>query len=649
MGVGLPDEAMIARAQSIFSDMPKFQNPDGTVGIKLHADIGQACADPTLCGNFGGLEQFDDVAGAEFNAATIKTHLRGARQGLFHWVWYVNCASPQGAQNGMSLRSCADQSLGYRGNTLVHELGHNLGLEHHGPASEPQATWLNAKAIYASIMNYAYQNGMPGLQNGLSRFSEGKFPALDHRYLSENAYASGVDKSIVAGYPYYLPVNVNTVDWNRDGRISETVMFDYGPLLGSRDSAAWPELLQARDIGTAVPSGGGGVVVDPASPQSGSAALYSFMPFAHADGVYPDAASVKDNVYGAAGSWSAWQKGKAPPAGVTLDPDGEVGAASFVSNGGARLALVVMPANDGKLWTIYYSIDGGAFLVWAAAPGWPAGAIARGATVVNVGGKLVVAFRDLSKAENVPNVYLAEVSTGGTFGPWELVNVPSYHTPGLAAGPDGYLYLLHTPVFEFGTSVSIEMKLARRTLATSTGAFTVLDSPSFADPGFGQTPLPIRDRTRLSLVFLPYLVGGGTPFADGSGYLAAFWNRASNVNDTNQWNALRAYTPGYLAPGVTAFGSAVAAVRGQVNVDRPYRRHSIAVTRRWHDVAAIYPRVVWLAPQQLKPPFYQPFAAGTPPQVVPAKHNDYDDAATMRPFLCRSIRSIVGDGASFCP
>jgi hypothetical protein len=650
VGRPLPPEMMIARAQTMFSDLPRWTNPDGTTGIRIHADIGQACANATLCGDWGGMEEFEQGVLYFDDYAAVAPHFGPARRGLFHYVSYVNCGTPQARPNGSSLRSCADQSIAYQGNTLVHELGHNLGLDHWGPRADPEATRFNRKAAYPSVMNYAYQNGLPGLPSGLSRFSEGRLATLDHRSLPEAGYAPGRDKQHLESVPYYWDVDGDTVDFNNDGRISSMpVMYDHGPSNRWRTgNGEWPELFQARDIHSALPTGGGAVVVDPLNANGSAARVFAFMPFAHPDGVYPDVAMVSDSVFGPEAAFTAWGGGLPLGGAVPLDPDGEVGAARIVLSGGAEIALVVMPDANGRLRASYYYLDEGYFWYWTALPGWPAGAEARSATVVNVGGKIAVLFRDLTRAENVPNVYMATMDAGESWSSWELLDVPSYHTPGLTLAPDGKLYLLYTQMTATGGgSIAITLQLASRPAAATSGSFTPV-SFTFGDAEFGSSPIAPRNRTRLTVEFLPYLQGPGIPFADGSGYLAAFWTSAADMTKTDTWRALRAYTTGYIAPDGAHLGTKTGYPRAQVQSGRPFWRYSLGAARRWHDVASIYPGSVWNM-VAVRPVLYQPFAAGTPPQPIAGRHDDNNDAATMRAFMCISLRSFTGDAATMCP
>jgi hypothetical protein len=75
--------------------------------------------------------------------------------------------------------------------TLMHELGHNLGLRHGGCDDT------NLKPGYLSIMNYAYQ--MDGVSRGGMRgvldYSRGASPVLDDLFLSAPASLLGGDST----------------------------------------------------------------------------------------------------------------------------------------------------------------------------------------------------------------------------------------------------------------------------------------------------------------------------------------------------------------------------------------------------------------------------------------------------------------------
>ena len=92
--------------------------------------------------------------------------------------------------------------------TIMHELGHNLGLDHGG--NEKQ----NRKPNYNSVMNYNYQKSgvdnnctLPG--NGVLAYSHGTRPSLDENALEE---ADGICAWL----------GIQGTDWNDDGDFEDT-------------------------------------------------------------------------------------------------------------------------------------------------------------------------------------------------------------------------------------------------------------------------------------------------------------------------------------------------------------------------------------------------------------------------------------------
>jgi hypothetical protein len=91
-------------------------------------------------------------------------------------------------------------------NTIMHELGHNLGLRHGGFEE------LNWKPNYNSVMNYRYQFGGvdvdgDAMGDGSPDYSIGMLPSLDESRLLE---IEGIDGS-------------TSIDWNGNGEIESSV------------------------------------------------------------------------------------------------------------------------------------------------------------------------------------------------------------------------------------------------------------------------------------------------------------------------------------------------------------------------------------------------------------------------------------------
>ena len=251
------------RVVDAFANAP-VENPDGTTGIRLHLDNGRdsimnlvtgevwgdfsdadRIADKAVLGTCGGSGncQVEPYSWAEFD--TIKdANFSSARAMAFH---YSIAAHRFGGSNntitGVS-RSLGSSdflvaygaaqlchyplqcsSIDRQTGTFMHELGHNLGLDHGG--GDPIAY----KPNYLSVMNYDFQfSGVPydnGFTFDYSRLGSGSTGAnlrpLDESVLDESAGVSGGSgfgpfQTVVncAGQLQMIALGA-AADWNCDG------------------------------------------------------------------------------------------------------------------------------------------------------------------------------------------------------------------------------------------------------------------------------------------------------------------------------------------------------------------------------------------------------------------------------------------------
>lgn len=193
-----------------------------------------------------GCTSFYDYKSANFDVR---------RKQFFHYAVFGNSQNPDGSGgssgvaevygndlivtvggNGLNIRTTANRNLliNVQASTLMHELGHNLGLLHGGNEN------LNYKPNHTSIMNYMYQfggvsstpdsmhaaeryylaNGMKGKTycnlvenspcsgNFVMSYSEGKSADLDERSLRE---AGNIGRGTFEGA---------YADWNNDGLLN---------------------------------------------------------------------------------------------------------------------------------------------------------------------------------------------------------------------------------------------------------------------------------------------------------------------------------------------------------------------------------------------------------------------------------------------
>ena len=203
-----PTAAAVQRVVECFLDAPTpnpYGHPDG---INIHLDYGQG--DGFTGGNRIEGAPVYILWDTEFNEYKAN-NFDPKRKGYFHYAIFANrYQSATNRSSGVAEINGDDfmvtmvdyQSNNGMANTIVHELGHNLGLRHGGFENR------NRKPNYNSVMNYRHQ--FPGvdvtgssLGNGVLDYSRGTNRDLNELALIE---ADGVDGS-------------NPIDWNRNGVI----------------------------------------------------------------------------------------------------------------------------------------------------------------------------------------------------------------------------------------------------------------------------------------------------------------------------------------------------------------------------------------------------------------------------------------------
>ncbi len=258
-------------------------NPDGTTGITLHVDNGPASVmDPVTGATWGARSEHEtlphqDVLGGMVNKAydwtafdAVKAaHFDDARRPVFHYVVAAHLQDANDTSSGVSrgigasdivisLGGCQapggpDCNLGAReqAGTLMHELGHNLGLRHGGTDD------INYKPTYLSIMNYAFQFSWLRHADGTRVLDYSRFPlSLDERGLDELSgwgvpagaeaakfFTVAVDCS--GGLALYT-LDASAFDFNCDRAFASPVTADLngdGDLTSLAGPVDWPRLV----------------------------------------------------------------------------------------------------------------------------------------------------------------------------------------------------------------------------------------------------------------------------------------------------------------------------------------------------------------------------------------------------------------------
>lgn len=212
-----PSATALSQLNQVFASAP-VSNPDGTTGITVINDYGQGGAfsgGNLVADSDGVLAQ--DVFGPEYQG--YKTaHLANNRRGYFHYVLHVHRYDTTSGSSGyaeifgddfiVSLQ-CSSGVTEYVRNTIMHELGHNLNLEHGG------FEYVNDKPNYNSVMNYRFQfsgidSNCDASGDGVADYSRGTRISLNESSLNE---AAGVCGNVA-------------IDWNFSGSIQSNVSLD---------------------------------------------------------------------------------------------------------------------------------------------------------------------------------------------------------------------------------------------------------------------------------------------------------------------------------------------------------------------------------------------------------------------------------------
>jgi hypothetical protein len=200
-----PRPQAVARVEQAFANAP-VPNPYGAAdGIRIHLDYGQG-------GVFTGGERLPGqpvfISFPDEFLLYRSVHFDARREGFFHYAVFANrYNSADNRSSGVAFINGSGfmvTMLDYlssfnQSQTIVHELGHNLGLRHGGFENR------NHKPNYNSVMNYRHQ--FTGVDTTGDTLGNG---VLDYsRHANADIDESAVDEQFgVIGIP---------VDFNRDG------------------------------------------------------------------------------------------------------------------------------------------------------------------------------------------------------------------------------------------------------------------------------------------------------------------------------------------------------------------------------------------------------------------------------------------------
>lgn len=202
-------------------------NVDGLPGYNFIADYGQG-------GIFTGGNLIDFANGvtggvSETLLAVKAGNFAQNRIGYFryqaHAHYWENFNNSSGladiiGDNSVVTLNCVYGQTGFQRNTIIHELGHNLGLRHGGSDN------CNRKVPYNSLMNYYHQ--FFGLDVDCDRIRDGA-EHIGYSQGTRNTLVQGqlveADGVCAPGHPQHKPI-----DWNGNGAIDQGLVGYGGPL-----------------------------------------------------------------------------------------------------------------------------------------------------------------------------------------------------------------------------------------------------------------------------------------------------------------------------------------------------------------------------------------------------------------------------------
>ena len=241
-------------------------NPDGSAGVNLHTIVDDSETIPDIVSlgflprnlntrpvDFWTLKSGDPHLPCDGNFGSAADHsspncalILAAKQLVYHYALFgdgalneaTNAPSGRGGvseEGGNDLNITLGQwsqegiaaATGLRSSvarTFMHELGHNLGLDHGGDQIEPTVDdpthSHNCKPNYLSVMNYVYADRVAGLTPNLPLdYSRAALPTLNQDQLDEQMGIGGPPEWQVlygvGGTLHAAPAD-GPVDWNGD-------------------------------------------------------------------------------------------------------------------------------------------------------------------------------------------------------------------------------------------------------------------------------------------------------------------------------------------------------------------------------------------------------------------------------------------------